>query len=87
MASAAVSKSAAMAAATANVVRTEYRLERQRSAPPSVANLDEARQMIARLTERNHAQGHLLQAWKQRLKQQVCRRRYIIYMLSFYYIF
>ena len=37
----------------------------------AIANLDEARQMIAKLTERNNAQGHLLQAWKQRLKQQV----------------
>uniref|UniRef100_A0A0P6CZF2 Myosin-3 n=1 Tax=Daphnia magna TaxID=35525 RepID=A0A0P6CZF2_9CRUS len=72
----AVTVAAATVAATAVVWMDSTRLEpppprQKRSTPqPVISNLDEARQMIARLTERNTAQGHLLQAWKHRLKQQ-----------------
>jgi hypothetical protein len=48
--------------------------------------VDEARQIIARLTERNTAQGHLLQSWKQRLKQQVVQLEHfdlVLFFLSF----
>ncbi|KAI9564623.1 hypothetical protein GHT06_008364 [Daphnia sinensis] len=72
----AVTVAAATVAATAVVWMDSTRLEpppprQKRSTPqPVISNLEEARQMIARLTERNTAQGHLLQAWKHRLKQQ-----------------
>lgn len=37
------------------------------------ADLQEAHRTIARLTERNRSQTHLIQVWKLRLKQQVRR--------------
>lgn len=43
--------------------------------------------MIARLTERNTAQGHLLQAWKHRLKQQVVQFSLFLCNLHFVFLF
>ena len=37
----------------------------------AVAADDSQLQMITKLTERNKTQGHLLRAWKQRLREQV----------------
>ena len=34
-------------------------------------SLEEARKLMAALVERNKTQGHLLVAWKRRLKEQV----------------
>ncbi|XP_046644080.1 myb-like protein V isoform X3 [Daphnia pulicaria] len=77
----AVRVAAATVAATAVVWMDSTRLElpppppppprqKRSTAAPVISSVEEARQIIARLTERNTAQGHLLQAWKQRLKQQ-----------------
>ena len=35
------------------------------------AAADDSQLMIAKLTERNKTQGHLLRSWKQRLREQV----------------
>lgn len=89
----AVTVAAATVAATAVVWMDSTRLEpppprQKRSTPqPVISNLDEARQMIARLTERNTAQGHLLQAWKHRLKQQVVQFSLFLCNLHFVFLF
>ena len=47
---------------------------------------DSQLQMITKLTERNKTQGHLLRAWKQRLREQVnkiepCNRLLLLLIL------